>query len=421
MARLPEDVIYQIFGHLAPAAPQEPHKRWPFTHPALLAAPTRDASAAKNLRACALVCSVWSTVASNFNVRVLDVARPTRTTLTAALGTSNRCLLVHELALGESPDCEECRRRCQDASPCPNGIQTAVLLDLLARCHTLQRLNLREWAGDFDTFFTAQPTTARFESITQLRLGYVCDRRKMIPLRALCTLLRMLPRLKKLAFGDIGNTDEDISDIPPPEFGLETLAVSDARGINFRSYPWLFQNSGETLRTLWVYGVFGDAMPSLVEALGIVIKSLRSLHLFSSGSITRNYFGAFQDSLLNCSELQELTLGEIRAEHGYGDLLLPHAGHPRLQSLVLALAAFKAKEDGTASVPKFYDSSDLDDVAAHLLQCKSAYPKLRSLTLETYPSHPMDQPPVQALCQLRDVCQKNGLAFRFDRMCEIEP
>ncbi|KZV90047.1 hypothetical protein EXIGLDRAFT_720709, partial [Exidia glandulosa HHB12029] len=419
MTDLPYDILYRIAEEVAaPSTTQRPdgRGRFPFDHPALLPSVlAADLDAAKNLRSCALTSRSWSAPASTVNIRHLDIWRASQEAIGAALARNERYELVHHFQTGREycPDCmTHYTERAEDDGPsarppCANGVSMRTLLWTLRRCPNMRRLTVHEWLDldapvDYSTY-------APFSTITSFRLGLSQDISRRVALRSFCQLLRLLPSLRRLSFGDISATDASIDDIPPPDFQLESLAVSDARGIRFASYEWLLSNSLQSLHTFWVYGVFDEkSEASYIGGIQLCSQTLRTLYVFGR---SRYSF----PNLQSCAQLEELCIEDTHLLSA--DLFDPHAS---LRRLSIAATSFTGTHRGDRPVLVFFPPDDLQRLTDILGKPYNAFPKLEVLSIETSAYGDIVDAPIEELRALRTTCETRGIAFHFPRMVELE-
>ncbi|KZV78696.1 hypothetical protein EXIGLDRAFT_783400 [Exidia glandulosa HHB12029] len=412
MERLPYDIVYRISEEIASYTPDERRELFPFNHPSLLHDAAQEAQF--DLRACALVCRSWSMPASTVNVRYLYLRRATPETLASALSRDDRHLLVQSLQIGRELCCDRTAsaQDAGDTSRTSFTISVTTLLDMLARCPNVRHLAIHEWLNP--GALVDYPAYAGFSNITTFHLGQSSNRRRTLDLRSFCHLLRLLPSLKRLAFGDLCKTDESIADIPSPTFAIESLAVSDARGIYFASYEWLLAQSTHSLRTFWVYRVIGEyALASVIASLKFVAPSLRTLY-YLTGRLTN-----LDDGILDrCTQLQELCIDDLT--------IIPTSTiHTlrSLQKLILGVPSCSADpaEEGALPPLHFFHGFELEKLTYLLLRPREeVFPKLEVVAIETTRHGSMFYPPLLELKALRAACDARGVVFDFPRMQEAE-
>ncbi|KZV78697.1 hypothetical protein EXIGLDRAFT_847253 [Exidia glandulosa HHB12029] len=414
MDRLPYDVVYRISEELTSYTPDERRELIPFNHPSLLHAPAQKAHF--DLRACALVCASWSIPASTVNVRNLYLRRATPETLASALSRDDRHLLVQSLQFGNE-FCSDSHMPGQDSTDrkrCTNGVSMTTLLAALSMCQNVRNLAVYEWL-ELSTPIDYSTYTPGFSSITTFSLGYSLDPARTLDLRSFCMFLRLLPALKRLAFGDLRGTAKSISDIAPPDFALESLAVSDDRGIDFQSYEWLLARSARSLRTFWAYGVYGELVnESINRSLRMVAPSLRTLY-YHAGCLADLDNGVFG----SCTLLEELCIRDLTITSTSTIHTLPS-----LRKLILAATriGIERREDGTEleTLHFFYDY-ELHGLVDMLIRPREeTFPKLEVLAIETDDVAPMRDPPYRELKALRAACEARSIEFQFSRMKEVE-
>lgn len=418
MAQLPYDVLYKIDQHIA--APtlrdgEEGQGRFPFNHPALLPSThARDLDASKNLRACALVCRAWSIPATTVNAQHLDIWRATAETVSTALARDHRHQLVQHFEAGRE-HCPACRRlRKPDVNsvhlpPCTAGVSVDTLLWTLSCCPNIRHLVVHEWL-DLDSPTQEDRFLCRpFPNLTSFRVGD-CDVAKRLRLRSFCLLLRLMPCLRRLAIGDLDGISESISDIPAPSFQLESLSVTDARGIHFRNYEWLLENSATSLRTLWVYGIHRPSCrASLLNAMRHVAPALRVLYYHASAE------EKFSSLLQKCTALEELCVRDLTINR-LPPLIIP--AHPTLRKIVLAATAYFATLNRRGMV-RFYDADEVQLLTAMLAEREYTFPRLQELAIETIPSAVVNAP-VEELWALRKMCERKGVQLHFPILAELD-
>ncbi|KZV99480.1 hypothetical protein EXIGLDRAFT_724958 [Exidia glandulosa HHB12029] len=413
MAGLPYDVVYRISEEVAARAPDGPRDPFPFNHPSLCLSSEPHAQA--DLRACALVCRAWSIPASTVNVRHLVLQRVTPETIADALSRDDRDLLVQSLQLGPKC-CIECTfGDIPDITkPCTHGLSMAMLLTVLSMCTNVRNVAVNEWLDlqlsptvDYSVYAPG------FSSITTFSVGSSLRSARTLDLRSFCQLLRLLPSLKRLTFGDISRTTEFIADIPPPDFALESLAVSDARSIYFQSYEWLLAHSAHSLRVFWVYGVFGEQpWASIAASLKTIAPSLNTLYYYLG------FFAGLDGGVFrSCVQLEELCIGDLTSTVSSAIYTLPS-----LRKLVLAATSTTILHGEELEYLRFFSSFELRRLVDMLVRPREeTFPKLEVLAIETAMSAvPMRDPPYVELKALRAACEARGVVFQFSRMKEVE-
>ncbi|KZV90041.1 hypothetical protein EXIGLDRAFT_128906 [Exidia glandulosa HHB12029] len=239
---------------------------------------------------------------------------------------------------------------------------------MLSRCPNVRRLTVHEWLEldgpvDFSTY-------APFIGITTFYLVTSADASRRLALRSFCQLLRLMPSLKHLSFrGDLFGTDASLDDIPSPDFQLESLARSDARGVQFANYEWLLANSSNSLHTFWVYGIFDEALViPCMKGLRAVAPTLRTFYLF--GEIKHRLVSELEA----CKSLEELSVEEILILPSVSRVLDPYT---KLRRLTITVTSSSGVFLGDHPVLNFFTRRELQLLAEILAKPHMRFPDLR--------------------------------------------
>ncbi|KZV90046.1 hypothetical protein EXIGLDRAFT_771173 [Exidia glandulosa HHB12029] len=402
MVHFPAEVVYYIAEELAAPSTQQRsdgrRRRFPLSHPALLpSALAADLDAAKNLRSCALVSKLWAGPARMVNIRHLDIWRATQDAIATALSPSdnNRSdnvdlyVLVRHFQAGRE-NCPGCRARntverarldgASAPQPCANGVSKQTLLWTLSRCRHVRRVTVHEWdALDASVDFS---TYGPFISITTFRLGMSPDASRRLALRPFLQLLRLLPSLKRLSVGDLSETDASISDIPTPNFQLESLGVHSTgdHGASFVHYDWLLANSSQTLHTFWVYGI--SDIPSGAACMSAIRLSSATLRAVCFSALGMAFIRILPTVLAPCAQLEELCLSDPIILPHVASLLGPHARLRKITISSLSIAGLRGR-----GVFFFFTPGSLRKLAEILAQPHNAFPNLEILSIEAPTPH----------------------------------